>query len=206
MNTSVDAYFTEGCGRCPLGGTPQCKVHLWPTEMEQLRRIVLDCGLTEEAKWGVPCYTFRGKNIAIVSAFTEFCALSFFKGSLLGDPSGILIKPGKNSRASRYAKFTRLEEIIAQEALLKAYVYEAIEVEKAGLKVEFQPNPEPVPEELQQKLDEDPLFQAAFEALTPGRQRGYILYFSAPKQAKTRSARVEKYLSKILDGKGLHDR
>lgn len=206
MNPKIDNYLAEGCGRCPLGGTPECKVHDWQEELVQLRRIVLDCGLTEALKWSVPCYTFQQKNILLVSAFKEFCALSFFKGVLLKDTEDILSKPGENSQSSRLLRFTNVQEVIAQEPIIKAYIHEAIEVEKAGLKVKFKKNPEPIPEELQQKLDENPALKTAFEALTPGRQRGYILYFSGAKQSKTRAARVEKYTQKILEGKGFHDR
>jgi uncharacterized protein YdeI (YjbR/CyaY-like superfamily) len=206
MNPKIDKYLSEGCGRCPLGGTSDCKVHNWTDELKKLRKLVLDCGLTEELKWGVPCYTYRNNNVLIVSAFKDFCAVSFFKGSLLKDPYGILAKPGKNSQATRYARFTNIQEIIEAEPVLKAYIFEAIEAEKAGWKVEFKKNPEPIPEELQQKLDEDQFFKTAFEELTPGRQRGYIIYFSQPKQSKTRVTRIEKCVPKILNGEGLHDK
>ena len=205
MNPAIDAYLTEGCGRCPLGGTSECKVHTWTRELEALRQIVLECGLTEELKWSVPCYTWQGKNVSLLSAFKDYCALSFFKGSLLSDHAGILKSPGASSQATRLFKFTGLQEIIEQEALVKSYVYEAIEVEKAGINVEFKKNPEPIPEELDRKLDEDLLFKTSFESLTPGRQRGYILYFSEPKQAATRWSRIEKCTGKILNGEGLHD-
>ena len=206
MNPKVDEYFTEGCGRCPLGGTSDCKVNKWPEELKKLRSVVLDCGLTEELKWGVPCYRYQNSNIVIVSAFKEYCALSFFKGSLLSDSNGILKKPGENSQAVRLIKFTRVQEIVEVEAILKAYIFEAIELEKAGLKVDFKKNPEPVPDELQQILNDDLYFKTAFEALTPGRQRGYILYFSQPKQSRTRLARIKKCIPKILNGKGLNDK
>lgn len=206
MNPKVDIYLNEGCGRCHLWRTPQCKVNSWQEELAQLRMIVLDCGLTEELKWGVPCYTFQKSNIVLVSAFKENCALSFFKGALLKDTPGILEKPGENTQAGRLIRFTNVHEIVKMEAILKAYIYEAIEVEQAGLKVNFKKNPEPIPEELQKKLDEIPALKTAFEALTPGRQRGYILYFSAAKQSKTRASRVEKYIEQILKGKGLNDR
>ena len=205
MNTDVDLYFTEGCGRCPLGGTPQCKVHNWPEELKLLRKIVLDCGLTEESKWGVPCYTYKGANVAIVSAFKDYAALSFFKGALLSDENNLLDKPGENSQAARLFKFTKPQQIIEIEDLIKAYIFEAIEVEKAGLKVEFKKDLEPIPEELQTRLDEDPNLQSAFYALTPGRQRSYILHLSQAKQAKTRESRVEKCLPKIFSGKGFNE-
>ena len=206
MNPKVDQYLLDGCMRCDLGGTPDCKVHDWKNELEVLRKIILDCGLTEELKWGVPCYTFQNKNILIVSAFKDYCAVSFFKGSLLSDNNGILKKPGENSQATRYFKFTGVQEIIEMETILKAYVNEAIEVEKAGLKVDFKKNPEPIPEELQKRMDEDPVLKNAFEELTPGRQRGYILFFSAPKQSKTRESRINQSIGKILNGEGLHDK
>ena len=206
MNPEVDQYLVDGCMRCKLGGTPECKVNDWREELRILRSIVLDCGLTEELKWGVPCYTFQGKNVLLVSALKEYAALSFFKGVLLRDTNGMLTAPGENSQASRLIKFTNVQEIIEMEATLKAYVYEAIEVEKAGLKVNFKKNPEPIPEELEKKFEEDPVLKTAFEALTPGRQRGYILYFSAPKQSKTRVSRIEKSIGKILNGEGLHDK
>lgn len=206
MNPLIDDYLSEGCGRCSLGGTPQCKVHQWTDELKLLRNIVLDCGLTEELKWGVPCYTFQNNNVAIVSALKGYSAISFFKGALLQDTHGLLDKPGENTQAARLIKFTNTEDILKMESILKAYLYEAIEVEKVGLTVNFKKNPEPVPEEFQKVLDQQPELKTAFEALTPGRQRGYILYFSAPKQSKTRVSRIEKYSAKILNGEGLHDR
>ncbi|WP_192085268.1 YdeI family protein [Algoriphagus sp. Y33] len=206
MNTNVDLYFTEGCGRCPLGGTSDCKVNFWTKELHLLRKIILDCGLVEESKWGVPCYTFRKKNVLVLAAMKEYCTVSFFKGALLQDVHNILSKPGDNTQAARLIKFTTSTDITLLKTILKSHIYEAIEVEKAGLKVEFIKNPEPIPEELQAKLDENHSFKKAFEALTPGRQRGYILYFTAPKQTQTRVTRIEKCTPKILEGKGLNDR
>lgn len=206
MNQQVDQYLMVGCGRCPLGGTPDCKVHNWTAELELLRMIVLDCGLTEESKWGVPCYTYQNSNVLLLSAFKEHCSISFFKGALLQDASGILEKPGQNTQAARVIKFTHADQIAAIETELKACIQEAIEVEKAGLNVQFKKNPEPLPEELEQQLAADPVLKSAFEALTPGRQRGYILHFSAPKQSKTRFARIEKCVGKILNGEGLNDK
>ncbi len=167
--------------------------------------IVLDCGLKEELKWGIPCYTYNKSNVITVAAFNEYCSISFFKGALLKDTHHILEKPGENTQAARLVRFTNVQEIGALETILKDYIYETIEVEKAGLKVGFAKNPEPIPEEFQHKLDEIPALKTAFEALTPGRQRAYILHFSAPKQSKTRGSRVEKCMQKILDGKGLND-
>lgn len=175
--------------------------------MKHLRMIVLNCGLKEELKWGVPCYTFQKVNIAVVAAFKEYCSLSFFKGALLNDSYKILNKPGENTQSARLIKFTNVQEIMAMEATLKAYIYEAIEVEKAGLKVEFKKTTEyNIPEEFQTILDENPDVKAAFEALTPGRQRGYLLHFSQPKQSKTRESRIEKCIPKIFEGKGFNER
>lgn len=206
MNKSVDNYFIEGCGRCPLGGSPACKVHTWTSELELLRELVLGCGLTEECKWGAPCYTFQHKNILMVSAFLDYCCISFFKGSLLKDDKNLLVKPGPNSQAARLFKFRNTNEIHKIKSDIKAYIFESIEVEKAGLTVTFKQNPEPIPSELDAKFDEDPVLKNAFEALTPGRQRGYILHFSQPKQAKTRVSRIEKSAPMILSGIGLHDK
>jgi uncharacterized protein YdeI (YjbR/CyaY-like superfamily) len=177
----------------------------WQEELEKLRRIVLDCGLTEELKWGKPCYTFQNSNIVILQGFKGSCALLFAKGALLSDPNSILEKPGESTQAARRIPFINVREIVEIEPVLKAYINEAIEAEKAGLEVEFKKNPEPIPEELQNKLDENPALKTAFRALTPGRQRGYILYFSAAKQSKTRESRVEKCMQQILNGKGLND-
>ncbi|MDB6139229.1 MAG: hypothetical protein JWO94_2301 [Verrucomicrobiaceae bacterium] len=190
-NPQVDAFFS--------------KARAWQNEMLRLRTIILSSGLTEELKWGKPCYTFQGSNIVILQGFKESCALLFAKGALLKDPVGMLEKPGENTQAARRIPFTSVQEITAKESLLKAFIDEAIEAEKAGLKVDFKRNPEPIPEELQKKLDENPDFKTAFDALTPGRQRAYILYFSAAKQPKTREARIEKCMQPILNGKGLND-
>src|SRR6266480_4678957 len=189
MNPKVDFFFS--------------KAKKWREEFEKLRRILLGCRLTEELKWSKPCYTFQKSNIVIIQGFKEFCALLFCKGALLTDPNGILKKFGW--QAARRIPFTNVREIVEMEPILKAYLHEAIEVEKAGLKVKFKKNPEPIPEELQKKLDEIPALKAAFDALTPGRQRGYILYFSGAKQSKTREARIEKCMRQILKGKGLND-
>ena len=206
MNDSVDNYLIEGCGRCPLGGTPDCKVHRWHDALILLREIVLACGLTEECKWGVPCYTEQGKNILMVSAFRNYCSISFFKGSLLADPNDLLEKPGPNSQAGRLIKFTSIDQIDLIQEDLKRYIYEAVEVERAGLKIERGKRMEPLPDELLERFVQDPVLKSAFEALTPGRQRGYILHFSQPKQSKTRTARIEKCAPMILSGIGLHDK
>ncbi|MHB9148011.1 MAG: YdeI/OmpD-associated family protein [Candidatus Amoebophilus sp.] len=192
MNPKVDAYLS--------------KSKKWQEELEKLIMIILDCQLTEELKWGIPCYMFQKSNIVVMHAFKEYCALLFFKGALLNDDNGILIKPGKNTQAGRQIRFTNGCEIVEVELILKAYIYESIEVEKAGLKVNYKKTTEfIIPEEFQNKLDEIPALKTAFDALTPGRQRAYILYFSAPKQSKTRQSRVEKCMQQILNGKGLND-
>ncbi|MBT2656887.1 YdeI family protein [Bacillus sp. ISL-18] len=182
------------------------KAKQWKEEYEKLREIVLDCELTEEFKWMHPCYTFEKKNIVLIHGFKEYCALLFPKGALLKDAQGILIQQTENVQAARQIRFTNVQEIIAMETIVKDYIYEAIEVEKAGLEVTFKKNTDySIPEEFQHKLDEIPALKTAFEALTPGRQRAYLLYFAQPKQSKTRVSRVEKYMQQILDGKGLND-
>jgi len=192
MNPKVDFYFI--------------KAQKWQKELEKLRTIILDCQLTEELKWGVPCYSIQESNIVLIHVFKEYCALLFIKGVLLHDSNGILIQQTKNVQAGRQIRFTNVQEIVEMETILKAYIYEAIEVEKAGLKVNFKKTTEfIVPEEFQNKLDEIPDLKTAFDALTPGRQRAYILYFSASKQSKTRESRVEKCMQQILNGKGLDD-
>ena len=178
----------------------------WRGEFEQLRSIILDCGLTEELKWGVPCYTFDKSNIVLIHGFKAYCAMLFVKGALLKDPAGILIIQTENVQSARQVRFTNVDEIVELEHILKAYIKEAVEIEKAGLKVPHKTTAEfNMPVEFQHKLDEIPALKIAFEALTPGRQRGYLLYFSAPKQSKTRASRVEKYMQQILAGKGLND-
>ena len=192
MNPKVDFYF-------PKAGK-------WQAETELLRTIVLDCGLTEELKWGCPCYTLGKSNIVLIHVFKEYCALLFFKGALLSDTHGILIQQTENVQAARQVRFTNVKEIAKQKAILKACIYEAIEVEKAGLKVALKKTSEyVVPEEFQNRLNKSAKLKKAFGALTPGRQRAYLFYFSQPKQSKTREARVEKYIQQILDGKGLDD-
>ncbi len=210
MNQHADTYFTDGCGRCSKGGTPACKVNTWAAELVALRALVLAAGLTEECKWGVPCYTFGNDkqkgNVVIIHAFKDYCALLFFKGAMLKDAKGILIQQTENVQSARQIRFTDVREIVALKTTIKAYINEAIAVEKAGLKVIKKETAEfALPEEFQAKLDASPALKTAFEALTPGRQRGYLLYFSVAKQAKTRTARVEKCMPKILNGKGLDD-
>jgi len=191
-NPKVDFYFT--------------KAKQWQEEIRQLRTIVLDCGLDEQLKWGCPCYTSDGSNIVLIHVFKDYCALLFFKGALLKDPKDILVQQTKNVQAARQARFTSVREIEKMQSALKAYIKEAVKVEKAGLKVELKKTSEySMPEELERKFREMPLLKKAFYDLTPGRQRGYLLHFSAPKQSKTREARVEKYTPCILGGKGLDD-
>ena len=178
----------------------------WQEEFKKLSTIILNCGLTEEFKWGCPCYTFKDTNIVLIHGFKEYCALLFFKGALLKDPEGILIQQTKNVQAARQIRFTNVREIVKLTPILKSYIQEAIEVEKSGLKVKFKKTSEfDVPEEFQYRLDEFPALKTAFDALTPGRQRAYLFYFSQPKQSKTRKSRVEKYVPQILNGKGLDD-
>jgi uncharacterized protein YdeI (YjbR/CyaY-like superfamily) len=178
----------------------------WREEFLKLRTVVLDCGLTEELKWGVPCYTFQGRNVVLIHGFKEYCAILFFKGALLSDARGILMRQTENVQASRQIRFKNAREICEMEEALKAYINEAIEIERSGREVEFKKSTEyEIPEEFQKRLEGDPHLKAAFEALTPGRQRAYILYFSEPKQSKTRESRIEKCAPKILGGKGLND-
>jgi uncharacterized protein YdeI (YjbR/CyaY-like superfamily) len=192
MNPKVDFYFS--------------KAKKWQEEFEKLRMIILDCQLTEELKWGCPCYTFQKSNIVLKHGFKEYCALLFFKGALLNDANGILIQQTENVQAARQIRFTNVREIVKMKTILKAYIYEAIEVEKAGLKVNFKKTIEfIIPEEFQKNLDKNPVLKTAFDALTPGRQRGYLFYFSQPKQSKTRESRVKKCMQQILNGKGLND-
>ena len=182
------------------------KAKKWQEELEILRIIVLDCQLTEELKWGCPCYTLKNSNIVLIHTFKEYCAVLFFKGALLKDSKGILVQQTKNVQSARQIRFTNAREIVEMQPILKAYIAEAIEVEKSSLEVEFKTTTEfGVPEELQHQFDEIPELKAAFDALTPGRQRGYILHFSEPKQSKTRASRVEKYMPHILNGRGLND-
>ena len=182
------------------------KATQWQKEYEKLRMIILECGLTEELKWGCPCYQFENKNIVLIHGFKEYCALLFFKGALLADPDGILIQQTENVQSARQIRFTSAKQIVKMERILKAYVYEAIEVERAGLQVKLKKTKDfKIPEEFQSKLNKMPALQTAFDKLTPGRQRAYIFYFSQAKQSKTRATRVEKYLKQILSGKGLDD-
>lgn len=206
MNPNVDRYLIDGCMRCKLGATPACKVNTWRTELETLRHIVLQTGLTEEVKWGVPCYTYETKNIVMVSAFKEFACLSFFKGALIDDPHALMQKAGESSQSARLVKFTSTQQILEKEEILKDYIAKAIAIEKEGRKVVFAKNPEPLPDELTEVFGKDVALKNAFYALTPGRQRGYIIYISQPKQSQSRYNRIEKCRSKIENGEGLNDK
>ena len=191
MNPKVDWFFTKATD--------------WQEEFEKLRNVCLDCGLSEELKWGCPCYTFEKRNIVLIHGFKEYCALLFFKGALLKDPKGILIQQTENVQAARQIRFTNVREIVKMKPILKAYIREAIEVERAGVRVPLKKTKEfNVPEEFQNKLNNDPALKKAFKGLTPGRQRAYLLFFSQPKQSKTRESRVEKFVPQILKGKGLN--
>jgi len=192
MNPKVDFFF-EKAGQ-------------WQTEFEKLRTIALKTELTEDLKWGCPCYTYEGKNIFLIHGFKEYCALLFFKGALMKDAENILTQQTENVQAARQIRFTNLQQIIDLEDVLNDYIFEAVEIEESGVKVEMKRTNEfSVPEEFAQKLNENPELQKAFEALTPGRQRAYLLYFSSAKQPKTRISRIEKYTPEILNGKGLND-
>ena len=191
-NPRVDWYFN--------------KAKTWREESDELRTIILDCGLTEELRWGKPCYTFQKANIVLIHGFKEYCALLFFKGALLKDAKGILIQQTENVQAARQIRFTNVREIVKMKTILKAYIYEAIEVEKAGLKVKLKETSEyEIPEEFQKRLAKNKALKKAFSDLTPGRQRAYIFHFSTAKQSATRESRIEKYIPQILKGKGLND-
>jgi uncharacterized protein YdeI (YjbR/CyaY-like superfamily) len=192
VNPKVDAYLS--------------RIEQWEDESRELRRIILDCELTEDLKWRQPCYTFQKSNVVIIQGFKDYCAIMFFKGALLNDTDGILVKPGKNTQAGRQIRFTNVREILEMEATLKAYINAAIEFERAGLEVKLKKTSDfEIPKEFQVKLDEMPALETAFQELTPGRQRGYLHYFSAAKRSKTRESRVQKCIPRILDGKGLND-
>ncbi len=192
MNPKVDWYFSKN--------------EKWEAAISKLRMIALGCGLEEELKWGCPCYTYNNSNIVLIHVFKEYCAFLFFKGALLNDPKGILVQQTKNVQAARQVRFTDAREIVRMEKNLKAYIYEAIEVERAGLKVKLKKTTAyNVPEEFQKKLGKNPALKTAFNSLTPGRQRGYLLYFAAAKLSSTRESRIKKYTNHILKGKGLND-
>ncbi|PLK44723.1 YdeI family protein [Emticicia sp. TH156] len=192
LNPKVDFFFS--------------KATQWKKEYEKLRTLTLSCGLAEELKWGCPCYTHQGNNVVLIHGFKEYCALLFFKGALMGNADGLLIQQTANVQSARQMRFTSLSEVATQEAIIKAHIYEAIEIEKAGLKVTLKKTSDyAIPDEFQQKLDTNPALKTAFETLTPGRQKAYLFHFGQAKQASTRLARVEKFMPKILEGKGLED-
>ena len=208
MQTSplVDLFFIDGCGRCKLYKTAACKVHTWKLELQALRQIALNSGLTEELKWKQPCYTFEGKNIIIVSAFKESCIINFMKGALLNDPSKILEMPGENSNSSRFIRFTNLERIIDLADIIQKYIKEAIEIEKSGQKIiskkveEYQ-----IPDELTKEFEQDIIFKNAFKSLTPGRQKSYLIFYNSAKQSSTRTSRILKTKDAIFNGKGMNE-
>lgn len=205
-NPKVNQFFLDGCGRCPLTATPNCRVHQWQEELDFLRNMLLATELTEDLKWGFPCYTYQGKNVLMLGAFKESCTLSFMKGVLIEDNKGLLEKPGENSQSGRVIRFSGLTKIIENEALIRDYVQAAIDIEKKGLKVEDLPKTElVVPDELLDKFDEIPTLKTAFYALTPGRQRAYLIHFNSAKQVQTRVARIVKYIPKIFEGKGFNE-
>jgi uncharacterized protein YdeI (YjbR/CyaY-like superfamily) len=206
MIPNVETYFNEGCGRCSKMATPLCRVRTWEKELQLLRSIILECGLVEELKWSHPCYTFQNKNVLMLGTTKAFCAISFFKGVLLEDNQKVLIAQTENTQATRQLQFTNTEQIVNLKNTIKTYIFEAIEVEKSGVKVVYKESVAiAIPEEFQYFLNNDVALKMAFEELTPGRQKGYLLHFSEPKQSKTKIARVEKWIEQIKRGKGMND-
>ena len=205
MTKSPEIYFLEGCGRCSLGGTPDCKVHRWTAELQLLRAIILDCGLEEVAKWGVPCYMHGKANVLVLSALKDAVTVGFMKGALPDQTSHLLVEQAGTENVSRVLRFTSLEQIADNEAEIKALIFQAIEVENLGLKTTPKKSKELIPEELEQAFVQNPGMKEAFYALTPGRQRGYLLHFNQAKHAATRASRIEKCSDKILRGEGMHD-
>lgn len=203
---TVDSWLTDGCGRCEHYRTPACKVHLWTDALLALRERLQASGLIEEMKWGSPCYTLDGKNVVMLTAFRDRCALGFFKGALLTDDEGLLRRAGPSSQAARELRFTTVDEVRAQAAAIDRLLAEAVAVERSGAKVAFDPALEPVPDELRERLDTDPALREAFDALTPGRRRSHVIYVSGAKQPATRAARVERCAPKILAGQGFQER
>lgn len=206
MNVLVDQILEVGCGRCKWGGTPKCKVHTWEKELPALRSILLECGLNEQVKWGMPCYTENDKNILILSPFKEYCALNFFNGALIDDNANLLTAPSENTQAGRQMRFTHIDQVTNQKDLIKQYIFQAIEVERQGLKVATKKVEEyPIPDELTVVFKSNPDFKSAFYQLTPGRQKAYLLHFAQPKQSATKTSRIEKAMPDIFDGKGLNE-
>ena len=208
MQTSplVDLFFIDGCGRCKFYKTAACKVHTWKLELQALRQIALNSGLTEELKWKQPCYTFNGKNIIIISAFKESCIIGFMKGALMKDTKGILEMPGENSNSSRFIRFTNIERVLELQETILDYIKEAIEVEKSGKKIISKKVEEyPIPDELIMEFGSDIVFKNAFYSLTPGRQKSYLIFYSAAKQSATRTSRILKSKDAIFNGKGMNE-
>lgn len=205
LNPKVDLFIADGCGRCDYYATDKCKVRSWQMELQHLRQIMLETGLEEEVKWGVPVYTHQGKNIVIVSALKDCVTFGFFKGVLLSDPKKILEQQGPSVQSARIIRFTAVDQIINLTDTIKEYVKEAVVIEESGVKVEFKKDLEPIPDELNDMFEDLPALRDAFYALTPGKQRGYIIHFSQPKQSASRINRIEKCIDKIMNGEGFHD-
>lgn len=206
MNRDLDSYFSDGCGRCELAGTPGCRVLIWQREMRLLRDLALSVDLKEEVKWGVPCYTLGGKNIFLIHAFKNYCAVLFMKGALMKDPEHILIQQTEQVQSGRQIRFENYDDVLSHTEIIRKYMLEAIRVEKSGAKIAPKKTEDyQVPEELTEFFKNDPAFEKAFKALTPGRQRGYLLFFGGAKQSATRISRIMKYQQAIFEGKGLQD-
>ena len=205
LNPKVDIFIADGCGRCDYYATDKCKVRSWQMELQHLRQIMLETGLVEDVKWGVPVYTHQGKNIVIVSALKDCVTFGFFKGVLLSDPKKILEQQGPSVQSARIIRFTAVDQIINLTDTIKEYVKEAVVIEESGVKVEFKKDLEPIPDELNDMFEGLPALRDAFYALTPGKQRGYIIHFSQPKQSASRISRIEKCIDKIMNGEGFHD-
>lgn len=205
MNKSAEEYFIDGCGRCKFAATPRCKVNKWQRELQLLRSILLDSELKEDCKWGVPCYTLNGKNVVILSALKDYCTLAFFKGILMEDKYQLLQKPGENSEQSRVLKFTNEESVINNAEAIEFYINEAVRIEKSGKKLPPNNSMPQIPNELETYFDENAMFKTAFQNLTLGKQKAYIIYFNSSAKPETRKARIEKYIPEILKGKGIND-
>ena len=205
LNPKVDLFIADGCGRCDYYATDKCKVRSWQMELQHLRQIMLETGLVEDVKWGVPVYTHQDKNIVIVSALKDCVTFGFFKGVLLSDPKKILEQQGPSVQSARIIRFTAVDQIINLTDTIKEYVKEAVVIEESGVKVEFKKDLEPIPDELNDMFEDLPALRDAFYALTPGKQRGYIIHFSQPKQSASRISRIEKCIDKIMNGEGFHD-
>lgn len=203
---SVDLYLEDGCGRCSLAATPQCKVHKWTNELKLLREIVLESGLEEQVKWGMPCYTLKNKNILMIAAFKDYCSINFFKGSLLQDSEQLLVNAGENSQQAKLFKVQNINQITDNRTHLRNYIFEAIEIEKAGLKTTAKKVSDfEFPIEFLEKLNADSNLKKAFESLTPGRQKSFLIHFNQAKQSKTKISRIEKAIPSILKGKGFNE-